>query len=1809
MVSIRGTRICRLQITFSEWLPKGKGLPGATRVSSATHFWRTVEDYIRRYAQPRRPLFLWLENLFPGREPNPACFSEFCMCRHTPGYHAVDELELSKPENGDVYVFPDGEYIRIPLGLPPYVDPLSRYCDDFLSAIPEGNVVPVVEVEEEFDEELALVESPVSPFPELPDDFVLQGGLEPVRFSDVLDPSTGLAQGFDVLVVAGSVLNLLPLCQNISNYVSLVSMMLVSVRRMNFVHDDRLWSSLQLMLDTLAREARESVSSQGDALEFVRMLRGHVEQAGQIAFSPLFKRLRKIVVYLAAYGVLRTFGLTIASFEQDAVVSSAIRDVETRNPINLVYTLVESSLWFAETGLYSWKTGSISGFLHTSANYQRWYDDMVWVKQNKANLHGLGDISVDEAEFLARLDKVIQDGTTIQRFSADAREGRYVMTMVTEMILLKNEVLCKNIARESRDPPFAVLINGLPRVGKTEIVNILFQYLGRLMQKPTDKRFMYSRNFGANFWDGFTSDQWCIWMDDVAFMKPAKGQEDPSIAEIIQVINGAPYTPDQASLEDKGKTPLRASLVLATTNTKDLNAWHYFSCPSAAQRRFPVVINVQPKSICRAEDGGLDNEKLGLCERNNYWEFSVEKPLLPGTHRDNCSYETLVTGADVAGMLSAVRDLYTRHKNNLDEIRISRAEVFSSELCTECVLPLYCCKCTGASQPSGDAQCSSCGHALADCKCERSSQSSDNTQCTLCGHAMADCYEDGCECVDLAREITENPCSACKARGMLQCGPETFCTACGQRNEGPSDCFHYNPCVCEMHFYATQGPPAPLTNQGGKELISPTAYRRMTWFRYFFASLFSNARGTYGWVHRKLKRRDGFFSARVSPELHWLSQPLDNFVSKSTFAIELVVLFIYYWVTISYAQAHWRSFKDRARETLGRLGEQRALAIGLTASFIGGVAAYVYFLRTAQSILVQGGIQSVGEKPQSTESEPENPWKQGRDIGVQPYQVSEHSRTSSPDTALRDISQNTVFARFIANGTASRGRLVGLGGQIYVTLNHVVPDSICMDVEIVQEQAQGPTINRVMKLSHCDIYRDKEKDLALIRLRGLPPKKDVRAWLALEPFDVPFKGKFVYRLSSGVMQHLDLPAIFPGEKYGGVRKVELSYPLAQLTTGGSCGSPILIHTPLGMSWSGVHAAIMGGPIPFSEGDLVDRSGTGCAYFLTRAIIDEMIDASGFQVVPQSGKRSLGSSTAPVHLKTLHRKSEFRFFDEGVAGVFGALSLPRPNRRSAVEPHLLREVMITHGFVVDTYPPIMEGYVPWRLAAEDLLNPVRELDTALLDACEESFFKDILRRLPTAELNLYQVYDVDVAVNGCDGIAFVDRLVRKTSAGHPWNRSKSRFLIQGGSRNSHQDYCELSPEILERVEDIHERYLRGEQVSPVFTCHLKDEPVSQAKRDKGKTRVFSGSPLDWNVVVRMYFLALVRIMQRNRFSFECGPGINACSPEWTNLYRYLCQFGDDKIIAGDYKAFDKRMPAEAILAAFSVLIRLAEAAGASEEAIRVMRCVSYDTAFPMTNFNGTLVQFFGSNPSGHPLTVIINSLVNSLYLRYCYARCGGSLEDFSADVAAMTYGDDNIMGSRVSWFNHTAIQQHLGSIGITYTMADKEAESVPFISINEANFLKRSWRWEERYGMFCAPLAESSIQKSLTTWVRSKSISPEEQAAATLDSACREFWHFGKDRFDVERAFFQEVVDSSVLQHFRVTLPSHEDCLWSFLNGSFQTPPGVDGCVTHLGVETIGRSLFPERWGLSQGPEEAKMAASEQLHVGLGASNSESDEGF
>jgi hypothetical protein len=244
-----------------------------------------------------------------------------------------------------------------------------------------------------------------------------------------------------------------------------------------------------------------------------------------------------------------------------------------------------------------------------------------------------------------------------------------------------------------------------------------------------------------------------------------------------------------------------------------------------------------------------------------------------------------------------------------------------------------------------------------------------------------------------------------------------------------------------------------------------------------------------------------------------------------------------------------------------------------------------------------------------------------------------------------------------------------------------------------------------------------------------------------------------------------------------------------------------------------------------------------------------------------------------------------------------------------------------------------------------------------------------------------------------------------------------------------------------------------------------------------------------------------------------------------------------------------MSAQMMTAAFNVLLRIMRAAGWDDLDVYIASGIATDVCYPVSNAFGTIIQTDGSNPSGHSLTTVINGMVNIMYIMIA----GMIIEEekkisvieyprFQEYCSILTYGDDNAMSCKPKWFTHKAISAALEKVGVVYTSADKESELQDFIHARDLEFLKREFIvGGHGPGTVASPLAEASIIKMLTVVVKSASINFEEQCAAVISSANREYFQYGREICDKKRDFFEEILLKYNLYPYLPTpLKSYQD---------------------------------------------------------------------
>lgn len=832
-----------------------------------------------------------------------------------------------------------------------------------------------------------------------------------------------------------------------------------------------------------------------------------------------------------------------------------------------------------------------------------------------------------------------------------------------------------------------------------------------------------------------------------------------------------------------------------------------------------------------------------------------------------------------------------------------------------------------------------------------------------------------------------------------------------------------------------------------------------------------------------------------------------------------VATYVYYKSLGAWKKLRSRFYFDRERSFIA-LGDRvrdvtfryPSALVAFTAILLGGYMATKLF---SHMTALQGNEGSV---PRPHDHERSNPWYSSN-LTTSKLEGDNALGTTAYQDLVDVVGRNTVL--FTTSSAKINGEFRGLAlfENTFLINNHVIKD----EVEDVTLHA-GPhnQVGEVLtvKLLACRLTRFPDRDLAILTIPNARHFKDIRSFFPDE-ISGYVSGVLCRRLIDGsVKKHgfavgqiathsiADL-----GIKIRGVQTMG-----TYVTQEGDCGSPYVVQMGKKRCIAGIHTVLI-------------RYRYGGDQMLSNLVTTADIERMCAESAVQPAAPDLGYGPYEVTLQSLHHKSPFRWIPNGTASIYGSLSGFRSTPVSCVSETLLKNLYLQLGGVDPKFgKPQMKGWKPWRIGALDMTSPVTGFKFSDLEWAKADYLAHL--RKHNVDTSSLHSYTTRVALNGAPGVAFVDPINKKTSAGFPWRKRKTNFLVDAPC-DKWPDGVDVTPEIKARIEAIESRYAQGTCFHPIFTASLKDEPVSEKKQKSGKTRIFCGAPLDWTIVVRKLFLSHIRLIHNNKFVFECAVGTAAQGYEWEKLYQHVTKFGTDRIVAGDYASFDKSMPPSVISAAFDILISLARDSGNfSQEELTMMECVSADTAYPTVDFHGDLVRFWGSNPSGHPLTVVINSIANSLYMRMAFRNIVGD-QPFSESVSLMTYGDDNIMSVEDTIdFNHTVIAKYFSDVGITYTMADKEAESIPFINIRDASFLKRTWRYDPLFACHLAPLEEKSIHKMLCYTVISKEITHEEQCFEILHSALDEYFQYGREVFDVKREMLILLSQRAGLSSFR-----------------------------------------------------------------------------
>nr|AZF99054.1 orf1 [Ullucus comovirus 1] len=426
----------------------------------------------------------------------------------------------------------------------------------------------------------------------------------------------------------------------------------------------------------------------------------------------------------------------------------------------------------------------------------------------------------------------------------------------------------------------------------------------------------------------------------------------------------------------------------------------------------------------------------------------------------------------------------------------------------------------------------------------------------------------------------------------------------------------------------------------------------------------------------------------------------------------------------------------------------------------------------------------------------------------------------------------------------------------------------------------------------------------------------------------------------------------------------------------------------------------------------------------------------------------------------------------------------------------------------------EGYCPFMSGMLKYSDPMKTLDDNLLSEVADDMVE---QWFDAADGFKFHNVSLDEAINGIEGVEYFDKLVLSTSEGFPHildrkpgEKGKVRYMegqLGELTLKSESSVYRAYEELEEKLDQI--PMLVG------IECP-KDEKLPRRKIfEKPKTRCFTILPMEYNLSVRRRFLTFVRFIMQRRDVLSCKVGINCFSEEWSLLAESLVERSANNILCCDYASFDGLMTKQVMHVIANMINRLM--GGTSREQLERYNLLMATTSrYAIAKMAVWKVEC--GMPSGFPLTVIMNSILNELLVRYCYKAImieakspSMHREGFQSLIRLATYGDDNLIAVSpciAPIFNGDSLKRKMATFGVTITDGkDKTLPTLAFRSLYECDFLKRGFK---KRGLFWDSPEEKESLWPLLHYVKNCPLEMHEAYLVNVKSIMRELYMHGKE---------------------------------------------------------------------------------------------------
>jgi len=1407
-----------------------------------------------------------------------------------------------------------------------------------------------------------------------------------------------------------------------------------------------------------------------------------LDTAGSFAGSQMYQWTRAVVTGCLLIPFFNKMNLKFHAQRFGAYDQNFLRSAKD-NKINFVVDVIRSFKKILESGVgFITGNGDLNLF-RSSTPFSTFLEqaDFLYKMQNFLTAGPTDKNFLNKEEFRTQLLNTIGDGRRIVAATKSCDPG--VRTLIARKLAILDDMETKLLVEDlasDKDPAMIVVTVAAPGVGKSVFAKMTQQVLEKAYDREYDATAVAVVNPDSHFQDHITNGTRIIHIEELGIETyDALNAKDNTTRMLLYYGDSNPQVVEKSHVDDKGRTLNRNDFVTANTNSFNINVQHITKFPAAVYRRI-VWQEIMCKEEFRAAGTlGPDHEKIAATKSSSLdvymireVSFDTTKPVMVFDKRGEPTDK--VYGEWMS--TSEWSKWLTGKAKTFREKQKGRRKAYSELMNTRC------------KHDSWMAICETC---------KTTPEFSPESQ----------------------TQVPHLPIEfSFRLFFLLFC--RLFASA------------------CSLGVFSFAMPLVWIMSQSG---LSGLMYWMIIWSckkflrsRYdeMWLSLVNNVYDTWDricdmWVGEisveKLNKRLVDAAGRTSVTM----QRLTHTLTIADVGIAIINCSAGYYISKSIIA--W--FKSYSGSPQGNASSRPAKDEYLTS------------YETFGDDLAKLGVNPRRMKPTATSAK--NVWQEAHSMRAVIEESNMHPAEHLQSVLARQTYQCLLTteneeSKFVAIAVAPEFLLTNLHnlrpkGRLTITLSMLAEDKL--------------KLCRSHTVDICpNHYIDLGSDRALVYVPSLQCKSLLK-WMAK---DYHKDRWFFNQLSPGFI-HDELPrnvsvTFGSDEPFLNTRLEQvLFYDYADHRVG-LCGAPICFTIGAGTFLYGFHCA----------GAQDNRC---MAVAFTRKVVQDGIDKLKPQrklapLMPEGEIKYFDISGSPPVLGTPDSKS-FLNWQSGFVDYVGTVknltyTRPKPNM------YYLPTAEFAENFGVETknsdgnykwgipefkeFPDATEDlgyYSPYHKWASKSFQSSDYCDYEAVTSAMEEFWENI----ENADVDWdVRPMDIDSVCAGDNQVHTVRSMNAKTSMGFGFKGKKSDYMYENCTEQA-PDGKMLSDDILSSVMEDINTYASGKTVCPISKASLKVEArVRQPSGDDYKTkqpRVFCATPISDVVIGRMFLLPLLDIMKQDRKHFECAVGLNAMSPQWGKLREI---FEDKEVLhktfGTDISGFDTRMPLLVKHAAMTILIRMAIKCGWSSIEIAIITGYLTDGLYPFVLVKNDILLMPNIIISGRVGTAEFNSLCLSIIYRMVWNKLRVKIQPnlkFNANVALITYGDDSKAGSLADWFNQRNFCLGCGYFGIHATTVSKSDDFERFVPFDGEEFLHRTWRWDDEYQVWCAPLAFDSMVRSLVL-NNTSPIGPDVQCFEAAHSINFELAQHGREVFNEKMPKLLGIlVDAGVID--RVGYPS------------------------------------------------------------------------